>query len=111
MTCEPFEIVAVPFPFSEATGSKRRPALVLSQNSFNENGYTILAMITTQSHPAWPGDWRLKDHGAEGLLAECLVRLKLFTLDNRLIMKKIGQLTQSDRAGVMEHLRSNLHLS
>jgi len=40
---EPWDVVVVPFPFTERAGTKRRPALVLSKKAFNENGHTILA--------------------------------------------------------------------
>lgn len=106
--CEPFEVVAVPFPFSDTLGSKRRPALVLSQRSFNEYGHSILAMITTQTHPSWPGDISIKDQQIAGLRIKCIIRLKLFTLDNRLIAKRIGRVSEADKAAVVEQLRLTL---
>ena len=50
MHCDRWQVVAVPFPFSERPGAKRRPALVLSNGSFNRAGHTVLAMITTAGH-------------------------------------------------------------
>lgn len=97
MICEPWDVVVVPFPFAEKPGSKRRPALVLSKKPFNENGHTILAMITTRGHHPWPGDTDLENPRAAGLRTPCMVRLKLFTLDNRLILRQIGQLSENDR--------------
>ena len=96
MICESFDTVVVPFPFIESAESKRRPALVLSKKAFNDQGHTILAMITTKRYPAWPGDTEIKEHKAAGLHLPCLVRLKLFTLDNRLIVRKIGRLSETD---------------
>lgn len=103
MICEPYEVIVVPFPFSERVGAKRRPALVLSKRSFNENGHVILAMITTKGHSPWLGDTELKDLKECGLPVPCLVRLKLFTLDNRLIIRRIGRLSEADRKRVGEH--------
>ena len=74
MTYEPWEVVVVPFPFTETEDRKRRPALVLSQRSFNEGGYTVLAMITTKSEPAWPGDSVIGDLGSAGLERPCIIR-------------------------------------
>ena len=50
MVYEPFDVVVVPFPFTDSAQTKRRPALVLSQNTNfgNQNGHSILAMITSQ---------------------------------------------------------------
>lgn len=35
MTCEPFDVVVVPFPFTDRRAAKRRPALALSSAGFN----------------------------------------------------------------------------
>ncbi len=45
-----WDVVIVPFPFSNQPGAKRRPALVLSASSFNRHGQAVLAMITTAGH-------------------------------------------------------------
>jgi mRNA interferase MazF len=105
-TAEQWEVVIVPFPFSGQPGSKRRPALVLSNRAFNQHGFSVLAMITTTRHHPWPGDVTVADLNAAGLNAPCLVRLKLFTLDNRLIIKKIGRLSAADQLRVSKQLQS-----
>lgn len=105
MICEPWDVVVVPFPFAERPGGKRRPALVLSKKAFNDNGHTILAMITTKAHHPWPGDTDIENHHAAGLHVPCIVRLKLFTLDNRLIVKQIGHLSEADRRRAVKHIR------
>jgi mRNA interferase MazF len=101
-----WDVVLVPFPFSTQLGAKRRPALVLSSRAFNQRGSTVLAMITTTGHHPWPGDVQLTDLKTAGLNAPCLVRLKLFTLDNRLIVKKIGRLAAADEQKVRGQLRT-----
>lgn len=105
MVCEPWDVVVVPFPFTETPGTKRRPAVVLSKKPFNENGHTILAMITTKGHHPWPGDTDIEEHHTAGLHAACMLRLKLFTLDNRLIVRQIGQLSENDRTRATERIR------
>ncbi len=105
MTCDPWDVVIVPFPFTEKTGAKRRPALVLSTRDFNENGHTVLAMITTKSHSPWPGDMLIEDLSTAGLHTPCIVRLKMFTLDNRLIIRRGGRLSEKDRKNIAEALR------
>ena len=103
-----WDVVIVPFPFSTQPGTKRRPALVLSGRAFNQHGSTVLTMITTAGHHPWPGDVNLTDLKTAGLNAPCLVRLKLFTLDNRLILKKIGRLAGADRQRVSQQLQTYL---
>jgi mRNA interferase MazF len=99
-------VVLVPFPFTDRSSTKRRPALILSRRQFNDQGHTVLAMITTQSHDPWPGDTRLENAEAAGLHTPCIARMKLFTLDNRLILKVIGCLTPADRENVTNNFGS-----
>lgn len=40
---EQWDVVIVPFPFSTHAGHKRRPALVLSKRTFNQNGTSLLS--------------------------------------------------------------------
>ena len=110
MTYNPFEVVVVPFPFTDRKADKRRPALVLSDNNqFNKpSGHTVLAMITSQKNPDWPLDTMITGKRQTGLTAPSQVRMKLFTLDCRLIVKKIGTLTDSDRKAVKKALQSLL---
>lgn len=108
MICEPYTVVAVPFPFTDQAGTKRRPALALSATTFNKHGHTLMAMITTKSHRPWPGDYALLDWQSAGLDISCLVRLKLFTLDNRLILKSLGALAKKDRLHVERNVQAIL---
>jgi len=103
--CEPWDVVVVPFPFTEGPRAKRRPALTLSTEPFNQIGYTVLSMITTKTHHPWPGDTDIEDHRAGGLRTLCIVRLKIFTLDNRLVVRKIGHLSENDRKKTTESIR------
>ena len=110
MTYKPFEVVVVPFPFTDRKEGKRRPALVLSNpNQFNKpNGHTVLAMITSQKNPDWPLDTLITGKRRAGLTAPSKIRMKLFTLDNRLIVKKIGTLNDKDKKAVTTALQSLL---
>lgn len=106
MTCDAWHVVVVPFPFTDRATTKRRPALVLSGKPFNRNGYSVLAMVTSASHQPWPGDTPIGDLKRAGLTSESLVRLKLFTLDNRFIARRIGTLGDADQGAVSAHLRT-----
>lgn len=95
---EAFDIAIVPFPFTDRASSKRRPALVLSSAAFNQSAQNaVMAMITSAGQFAWPGDCQIQDLSAAGLNTPCLVRLKLFTLDARLVIRKAGVLAPGDQ--------------
>jgi mRNA interferase MazF len=106
MTYEPFDVVVVPFPFTDSSRTKRRPALVLSQKS--DFGaiieHSVLAMITSQKNEPWPLDVVIKNKKQSGLTAPSMVRMKLFTLDNRFILRKIGHLSESDQKQIKQSL-------
>ena len=105
MIYDRWDVAIVPFPFAERSGIKRRPALVLSARLFNQAGHSVLCMVTSASHTPWPGDTTLTDLFSAGLNAPCIVRLKLFTLDNRLMIRKTGTLAEADRQAFSENLR------
>lgn len=102
MTCERYDVVVVPFPFTDRTASKRRPALVLSDaRGFNDpTGHAVLAMITSARNAPWPLDVPVTDLRAAGLPSPSMVRMKWFTLDQRLILRAAGRLAPADRAAV-----------
>jgi mRNA interferase MazF len=104
--CDAGDVAIVPFPFTDMALAKPRPALVLSTQKANgESGNTIFAMITTAAKSHWPTDVPLADATGAGLTAASLVRLKLFTLDNRLVTRTIGALSSRDRKSVREMLK------
>ena len=105
-----FDVVVVPFPFTDRRTQKHRPALVLSKNDeFSKTcGHYVLAMITSQKNPEWPLDTSISDMKKAGLIAPSKIRMKLFTLDSRLIIKKIGTLANKDQKAVSKNLRDLL---
>lgn len=107
MTFKAFDVVVVPFPFTDRTTTKRRPALVLSDATrFNKRvGQSVLAMITSASNSDWPLDINIQDLDTAGLPSASVVRMKLFTLDDKLIIRKAGALAQQDRASVSVALK------
>ena len=108
MTFEAFDVVVVPFPFTDRRAAKRRPALIVSSAHFNDaHEQAILAMITTTAI-GWPSDVVLRDWREAGLNTPCKVRFKLFTLDYALIVRRLGALSKRDGTAVTNALRSFL---
>ena len=104
MTCEPFDVVVVPFPFTDRQTERRRPALVVSSPDFNAaHDQSILAMITS-AEGEWPSDVAIRDWREAGLNVACKVRLKLFTLDDTLILRRAGALSERDAEAVKSSL-------
>ncbi|HKY63731.1 MAG TPA: type II toxin-antitoxin system PemK/MazF family toxin [bacterium] len=110
MTFKAFDVVAVPFPFTDRKQAKKRPALVLSSaRNFNEPvGQSIMAMITSSKNQPWPEDVPIEDLKSAGLPVSSVIRMKLFTLDHRLVEKKLGSLSVRDRKRLLDSLHSVL---
>lgn len=106
MTFDRHDVVVVPFPFTGRNEKKRRPALVLSDlNGFNRTaGHCVLAMITSARHSSWPLDVPIRNLAAAGLSSPCVVRMKLFTLPEELILRRAGSLSAEDTESVEKAL-------
>jgi mRNA interferase MazF len=102
-----FDVVVVPFPFTDRQSSKRRPALVLSSENELQSrvGHSILAMITSEKTPPWPWDVPIEDLKEAGLPGPSKIRMKIFTLDDRLILGKLGTLSDTDQKAMARALK------
>ncbi len=109
MTYSRFDVVVVPFPFTDRQSTKRRPALVLSGKAFNDShNQVVLGMITSSTDNPWRSDVRLAQWAEAGLAVSCRFRFKLFTLGQDLVLKRTGNLGVKDIKAVDAALRENL---
>lgn len=110
MTYERFDVVVVPFPFTDSSASKRRPAVIVSDGpAFNAPaGHSVMAMITSAVNAPWPLDHAIRDLAAAGLSAASVVRVKLFTLDHRFVLRRAGKLSSRDGKAVTAALKTLL---
>ena len=90
------EIVLVPFPYSDLSGSKRRPVLVVSNNLYNNSFLDVVVVaITSQTEKADIYSLPLESTDLEiGQLPELsLIRVhKLFTIEQSRILKRFSVL-------------------
>ena len=87
------DIVLVPFPFTDLSGNKNRPALVLVNN---ESDITVV-FISTQIHWKEESDILLHPNQINGLKKESLLRLsKIATLDKYLILGRLGEISENE---------------
>ncbi len=92
-------VVVVPFPFTDRRAAKRGLAMIVSSANFNRaHEQSILAMITSAGSD-WPSDVKIQGWREAGLNVPCKVRFKLFTLDDTLIVRKLGTLSKRDGHG------------
>ncbi len=95
------DIVLIPFPFTDLSGNKNRPALILIES---EDDVTV-CFITSQLKWQSEIDLSLKPSEVSGLKIASLIRLNNFaTIDKDLIIGRLGALDNDD----IELLNSNL---
>ena len=101
----PFEfgdVVLVPFPFTSQTASKKRPAVVVSCRAYNTARPDVVVMaITSQIRPdAQFGEVSLENWKIAGLLKPSVVKPVLATLEQALIIRRLGALADDDVRGL-----------
>jgi len=104
------DIVLVPFPFTDQTTTKKRPAVIVSSNLYNQNRPDIVIMaVTSQSHGSgYFGDIRIPNWQPAGLLKPSVIKPILTTVEKSLVIRKLGSITDNDRTALNEGLRSIL---
>jgi len=87
------DIVLIPFPFTDLTGNKNRPALVL----INSDEDVSVCFITTQTKRKTEYDLSVQPSDLNGLKKPSLIRLnKLATIDKNLVIGRLGELDLQD---------------
>ena len=106
MTFQPFDVIVVPFPYSDRLAEKRRPALVVSNPGLERQcGLVWVVMITSAGRTPLLGDVPIRDTPAAGLPVASTVRAgKIATIEPHRVLRKAGALSAVDRKAVKEAL-------
>lgn len=98
-TYDKWDIILVPFPFTDLSTSKKRPALIISPDVYNQNSPDlIIAFITSRiSAEKKYGDFLIKYWQDANLPKPSMIRMKFATINKSIIVKKLGCLTKKDR--------------
>ncbi len=104
------DIVLAPFPFTDQTSSKKRPAVVVSSAAYHrERPDLIIMAITSQLRPsATFGEVTITSWQIAGLLKPSAIKPVLTSIEKRLILRKLGRLEGADRQELRETLQKIL---
>jgi mRNA interferase MazF len=107
--CEVWDLVKVPFPYTNRPVTQRRPALVVAvQDGSGAPGLLWVLMVTSAANRGWQGDVIISNLNAAGLPAPSVVRCaKIATIEAR-DAERIGYLPRADCARVGASLRGSL---
>jgi mRNA interferase MazF len=100
------DVILVPFPFTDQSTSKKRPAIVISSDNYNlYKPDIILIAVTSQVNTTLQfGELPIDDWAGAGLLKSSVVKPIITTLDRNLVVKILGKLQSSD----IQALENNL---
>ena len=98
------DIVIVPFPFTDQSASKKRPAVVISSQAYHrERPDLILMAVTAHFKPAvGTGDVAIRDWRAAGLIKPSVIKPVITTVEQRLVLNRLGRLGEEDRRALRE---------
>ena len=110
--CERGDVVLVSFMFSDETGERRRPAVIVSSDAYHQSRQeAIIAAITSRTDRILVGDHLISDWQEAGLLFPSTATGIIRTIKQDMIAKKLGTMPLRDMKGVESNLRDALGLA
>ena len=102
------DIILVPFPFSDQSGTKVRPALVLSKHSFNSTSKDIIICgITSNISKDFYSIEISSKHLEDGKIVPSMIKVEnLAKIEQRLVIKRIGKLKSAEFKRVLDILQA-----
>ena len=101
------DIVLIPFPYTNLTATKKRPALVISYDIFNKNNQDILVCQITHNLKQRAHSIIIDNSNLENgnLAVESLIKVsKIFTIDKALAIQKIGKVNSKTYRNVYDEI-------
>lgn len=102
------EVILVRYPFSDLTGSKVRPAVVVGAPHTSQDAFVV--PLTSKVSPLLAGEFVLVDWKAAGLNVPSATKRGLYTVHQSLILKSVGKLSGRDAGSLESSLRDWLGL-
>ncbi|HEX8845650.1 MAG TPA: type II toxin-antitoxin system PemK/MazF family toxin [Pyrinomonadaceae bacterium] len=88
------EVILVHYPFSNLTGSKVRPAIVVNAPHVSQD--VIIVPLTSKTSQLLAGEFILTDWSRAGLNVPSVAKRGLFTVHQNLVAKSVGKLSDAD---------------
>jgi len=105
------DVVLVGFIFSDETGGKRRPAVIVSSDAYHKSRQeVIIAAITSRTEKVLVGDHLIDNWQGAGLLFPSVATGILRTIKRAMIARKLGTMPRPDMQAIEGKLRDALGL-
>ncbi|MGH9961246.1 MAG: type II toxin-antitoxin system PemK/MazF family toxin [Pyrinomonadaceae bacterium] len=102
------EVILVRYPFSDLTATKVRPAIVVNAPHISKD--VIIVPLTSKLSPLMPGEFVLLNWRGAGLNVPSSVKRGIYTVQDSLIIKFVGSLSDEDANSLEMALRGWLGL-
>jgi mRNA interferase MazF len=98
------DVVLVPFPFTDQSGSKKRPAVVVSGGRYNAYRHDIVIMAITSQvrEPLAFGEAMIANWQAAGLIKISVLKPVFTTIEQSLVIRMMGTLSVADVNALQE---------
>jgi mRNA interferase MazF len=102
------DIVLVPFPFTDQTATKKRPAVIVSSNEYNGVRPDVILMAITGHLSPYSriGEVVIADWKETGLIKASTIKPILTTIEKTLIIRILGRLRQDDILALKDVLKT-----
>lgn len=102
------DVVLVPFPFTDQSATKKRPAVVVSSDAYNRARPDVILMAITGHMSAYPriGEVVISGWKEAGLLKASTIKPILATIEKTLIVRGLGQLGKRDIQSLRDGLKT-----
>jgi mRNA interferase MazF len=102
------DIIIVRYPFSDLSGTKIRPAVIVSDSHVSQDVFIV--PLTSRTASLLVGEFVLSRWRAAGLNVPSAVKRGVYTVHSSLIVKKVGRLVTTDANQLENSLRTWLGL-
>lgn len=102
------DIVLIPFPYSDLTGFKQRPALIISNEKINKTQDRICCLVTTNAHK---DDVKIRDNFFDKgkLPFRSFVKAhRIFCINERIIKKKLCSINKKFHKEIIKKINECL---
>jgi mRNA interferase MazF len=105
------DVVLVGFMFSDETGERRRPAVIVSSDAYHQSRQeAVFAVITSRIDRILMGDHLISDWQGAGLLFPSVATGIIRTIKQGMIARKLGSMPVSDMQAIDSKLKLTLGL-
>ncbi len=96
-------VVLLPFPFSDLSGTKLRPAVIVSSQYPSDD--LLVVAVTSVGAALRPGEFPIQSWRQAGLLHPSFAKRALASVSGDLVRRFLGQLEKQDLAQLDDSLR------